>query len=212
MFSALLTGLAFGLFMSISVGPAIFAIIKYSITYGWRSGLSFVVGISVSDTLYVALANSASQWLSELLDYKTQIAYVGSLLFIVLGIYGFFKKIKVTRHKGDMATVSSGHYFKIFASGFFMNTFNPGVILVWITSVAAIASMGSSYRFIFFVSCLSLILGFDLWKVLLAQIIRKRLTPRNIVYLNRISAIVLFGIGLFLFLAVFFRIKIGSFD
>ncbi|MBL7773377.1 MAG: LysE family transporter [Chitinophagaceae bacterium] len=209
MVSALLTGLAFGLVMSVSVGPAIFAIIKYSITYGWRAGLSFVFGISLSDTLYVALANMASGFLSELLDYKTQIGYVGSLIFIVLGVYGFFKKIKVTRHRGDMATVSSGQYYKIFASGFLMNTFNPGVILTWITSVAAIATMGSGYRFVFFGSCLGLILSFDLLKVFLAQLIRRKLTPRNIVYLNRISALFLFGIGLFIFLAIFLQIKIG---
>lgn len=212
MVSALLTGLAFGLVMSISVGPAIFAIIKYSITYGWRAGLSFVIGISLSDTMYVALANVASQWLSELLDHKTEIGYTGSIVFIALGIYGFFKKIEVSRHKGDMATVSSRHYYKIFASGFLMNTFNPGVILTWVTSVAAIASMSSGYRFIFFASCLGVILSFDLLKVFLAQMIRKRLTPRNIIYLHRISALFLVAIGLFLFLAIFLKIKIGNID
>jgi threonine/homoserine/homoserine lactone efflux protein len=44
MTSALIAGLAFGLFMAISVGPTIFAILKYSISYGWKAGISFVIG------------------------------------------------------------------------------------------------------------------------------------------------------------------------
>lgn len=210
MFSALLAGIAMGLFMAISVGPTIFAIIKYSISLGWRAGASFVLGVSLSDILYVTLANIASDWLAGLLSHRDLIGYIGACVFIIIGIYGFFKKIKVTRNKQDMATVKTSDYWKIFSSGFILNTFNPGVILTWVTSVAAIANMNSGYRFIFFGTCLSLILGFDFLKVALAQVIRKKLTPRNIVYLNRISALCMLAIGLFIFLKIALHIKLGN--
>lgn len=208
MYAAFYLGLGFGLVMAVSVGPAIFAIIKYSISYGWRAGMSFVIGISLSDTFYVLLANFASQFLAELLNHEKTIGYVGASIFIAIGLYGFFKKIKVTRNKNDNVVVSTKDYWKIFASGFLMNTFNPGVILIWITSVAAISSMSTSYRTVFFTSCLGLILGFDFLKVFLAQIIRKKLTPRNIVYLNRISALFLVGIGIFLLVISYMNVKI----
>ena len=211
MISAVLAGLAFGLFMAISVGPTIFAIIKYSISYGWRAGVSFVLGVSLSDSLYVAAANLASGWLAGLMSHEKTIGYIGSALFLGIGLYGFLKKIKVTRNNRDMATVTSRHYWKIFSSGFLLNTFNPGVILTWITAVAAISTMSHLYRFFFFGSCLGLILGLDFLKVFLAQRIRKRLTPRNIVYLNRMSALCLAGIGIFLFLKLFFDIQVGGF-
>lgn len=211
MISAILAGLAFGLFMAISVGPTIFAIIKYSISYGWKAGVSFVIGVSLSDSLYVALANLASGWLSGLMSHEKTIGYIGSALFFVIGVYGYVKKIKVTRNNRDMATVSNRDYWKIFSSGFLMNTFNPGVILTWITAVAAISTMNNAYRFLFFVSCLGLILGLDFLKVFLAQRIRKRLHPRNIVYLNRISALCIAGIGVFLFLKIWFDIKLGGY-
>jgi threonine/homoserine/homoserine lactone efflux protein len=211
MFSAILAGLAFGLFMAVSVGPTIFAIIKYSISYGWRAGVSFVVGVSLSDSLYVALANLASGWLSELMSHEKTIGYAGSALFFGIGLYGYFKKIKVTRNNRDMATVTSKHYWKIFSSGFLMNTFNPGVILTWITAVAAISTMSNGYRVLFFGSCLGLILGLDFLKVFLAQRIRSKLTPRNIVYLNRISALCIAAIGVFLFLKIFLDIKVGGY-
>ncbi|GBL34410.1 hypothetical protein EMGBS15_00050 [Filimonas sp.] len=95
MFSAILAGLAFGLFMAVSVGPTIFAIIKYSISYGWRAGVSFVVGVSLSDSLYVALANLASGWLSELMSHEKTIGYAGSALFFGIGLYGYFKKSRL---------------------------------------------------------------------------------------------------------------------
>lgn len=211
MISAILAGLAFGLFMAVSVGPTIFAIIKYSISYGWKAGVSFVIGVSLSDSLYVALANIASGWLAGLMSHEKIIGYIGSALFITIGLYGFFKKIKVTRNNRDMATVKSSDYWKIFSSGFLMNTFNPGVILVWITSVAAISTMSNSYRLFFFGSCLGLILSLDFLKVFLAQLIRTKLTPRIIVYLNRISALCIAAIGIFLFLKILFDIKIGGY-
>jgi len=211
MFSATLAGLAFGLFMAISVGPTIFAIIKYSISYGWKAGVSFVIGVSISDSLYVALANAASGWLSNLMVYQKIIGSVGAVVFITIGLYGFFKKIKVTRNNRDMAKVRSQDYWKIFSSGFLMNTFNPGVILTWITAVAAISTMNNEYRFLFFSSCLGLILGLDFLKVFLAQRIRTRLTPRNIVYLNRISALCIVAIGVFLLLKTALNIKVGGF-
>ena len=211
MISAILAGLAFGLFMAVSVGPTIFAIIKYSISYGWKAGVSFVIGVSLSDSLYVALANLASGWLSGLMSHEKMIGYIGSALFVTIGLYGFFKKIKVTRNNRDMATVKTSDYWKIFTSGFLMNTFNPGVILVWITSVAAISTMSHAYRLFFFGSCLGLILSLDFLKVFLAQLIRSKLTPRIIVYLNRISALCIATIGIFLFLKILFDIKIGGY-
>ncbi|HQW46272.1 MAG TPA: hypothetical protein PLZ98_04315, partial [Chitinophagaceae bacterium] len=87
---------------------------------------------------------------------------------------------------------------------------NPGVIITWITAVAAIANMNNAYRFLFFISCLGLILTVDFSKVFLAQKIRTKLTPRNIVYLNRISALCILVIGIFLFLKIAFDIKVAG--
>jgi threonine/homoserine/homoserine lactone efflux protein len=209
-YTAFYLGCGFGLFMAVSVGPTIFAIIKYSITYGWRAGMSFVLGVSLSDSIYVLLANMASAWLSGLMSHEKTIGYLGAVLLIIFGLYGFFKKIKVTRNRNDDAKVSSRDYFKIFASGFLMNTLNPGVIITWITAVAAISTMTAAYRLVFFITCLGIILGFDFLKVLLAQRIRKRLTPRNIIYLHRISALCLVVIGIVLFLKSMFDITFGA--
>jgi threonine/homoserine/homoserine lactone efflux protein len=91
-----------------------------------------------------------------------------------------------------------------------MNSLNPGVIITWLSAVAAIATFNNNERFTFFSACLLLILGFDLLKVLLAQRIRKHLTPRTILYLNRISALCIVGMGVFLLIKTYLGIKIGG--
>ena len=211
MFSAVTLGIGFGLFMAISVGPTIFAILKYSISYGYKAGLSYVLGVSISDTMYVILANLASGLLTSATHHEKLIGTIGSLIFIVMGVYGYFKKIHITRNTETIVPIGIGGLTKIASSGFFMNTFNPGVILTWITMVAAVSSQSSSYRFLVFASCLSLILGLDFLKVFGAHKVRSILTPRNIVYLTRISALCLLGVGIFLLAKVTFDIKIGSF-
>lgn len=199
-----------GLFMSISVGPTIFAIIRYSLQSGWKAGISFVVGVSMSDIIYVSLANSASNYLGQLLKHLNFIGYAGALVFVIMGIFGLTKKVKIKRHAHDDANVPGKQYPKIALSGFLMNSLNPGVIITWLSAVAAIATFKTGERFTFFSACLTLILGFDLLKVLLAQRIRKQLTARTILYLNRISALCILGMGIFMFIKTYLGIKIGG--
>lgn len=210
MVTAIITGLGFGIVMSVLVGPVIFAIIKYSISYGWKAGMSFVMGVSISDIMYVSLASWASGMLSSLMLHEKLIGYIGGGLLFFIGLYSYFKKIKVTRNNRDVATVSTKDYWKIFASGFFLNTLNPGIILTWITAVAAIAGMNSTYKISFFGSWLGLLFSFDVFKVMLAQKIRTKLTPRNIVYITRISALCITVLGLIILIKIFFDIKIAG--
>ena len=47
MIDAIIKGILVGLFMAISVGPTLFAVIKYSLSYTYRAGLAFVLGLSL---------------------------------------------------------------------------------------------------------------------------------------------------------------------
>lgn len=209
--NAILIGISFGLFMAISVGPTIFAILKYSISYGHRAGICYVLGVSLSDALYVFLANFASSFLAKASDYEKVIGTVGAIIFIVMGIFGMFRKIKIQRNSTTIVPIGFFGLLQIGLSGFLMNSFNPGVILTWITMVAAVASQTISYRMVVFGTCLGLILAIDFLKIFMANKVRRLLTPRNIVYLTRISALCLLGVGVFLFVKFFFEVKVGNF-
>ncbi len=207
---AIKTGITFGLFLTISVGPTIFAILKYSIQYGHKAGLSYIFGVSLSDLLYVLIANVAASQLSFASEHIKPIGIGGALLLMGMGIFGYFKKIKVTRSTSTIAPIGVGNLIKIASSGFFMNALNPGVIITWLGMAAFVGNESINYRFLVFAITLGLVLSGDLLKVFMAAKVRKLLTPRNIVYLSRISAICLFAVGLFLLFKFSFDIKIAG--
>jgi threonine/homoserine/homoserine lactone efflux protein len=203
-------GLALGLFMAISVGPTLFAVIRYSMNHSWKSGVAFVLGVSLSDILYVTAANLAAPFLEMLHRYERTLEYGGGSVLVAVGLFGLLSKYKPQRPSQGLATVGRGHYLRLFGSGFLINSLNPGVILNWLAAVTIIAPHGIWYRFVFFTSCLTLVLGIDFLKVLLADSIRKRLTLRLVMYLNRISAAILLGFGLLIILVAVFNIKFGG--
>jgi threonine/homoserine/homoserine lactone efflux protein len=207
--SAITQGIYYGLFIALSVGPTIFAIIKYSISYGHRAGFSYIFGVFISDFMFVAMANLAANFLSMANAYQKLIGITGSFLLIGMGLYGYFKKLKIQRSADTIAPVGAGGLVKIAASGFLMNTLNPGVIITWIGMSALVGEESLNYKITCFVTALIIIVGFDCLKVLGANRVRKLLTPRNIVILQRISALCLLGVGLFLFIKfAFFNIKV----
>lgn len=203
---AIVKGILVGLVMAISVGPTLFAVIRYSLNHSYKAGLAFVLGVSVSDIMYVTLANVAASWLVVLSGYEKYIAYGGSGILITVGLIGVLSKTKPKRPSSAPMTISSSAYFRIWGSGFLINTINPGVILSWLTAVTATANTSGSYRFVLFGTCLALILAIDFLKVFLADAIRRRLTMRRIMYLQKISAGVLLLLGLALLISTAFDI------
>ncbi|MEI8279755.1 MAG: LysE family transporter [Bacteroidota bacterium] len=208
MSSAIIGGLLLGLFMAISVGPTLFAIIRYSLNHSYKTGVAFILGVSISDIMYVTLANIAAPWLQTLEHYEKPLAITGGGILAIIGLAGLIKKYTPKRAALEDATITPGHYFRIWLSGFLMNSFNPGVIMNWLAAVAIIANTTTTYRLVFFGCCLGLVLGIDVKKVALADKIRRSLTQRKVMYLQRISSLCLFGIGAFIIIITLFNIQI----
>ena len=192
---AIVKGVLVGLFMAISVGPTLFAVIKYSINYSYRAGLAFVLGVSLSDILFVTVANIAARWLELLKPYERYIAFGGGGLLMIMGLAGLIRKQKPIRAESSPVAVKNSHYAKIFISGFLVNTLNPGALITWLGAVTLIANTTAWYRVILFGTCLIIILSIDFSKVFLAEKIKRFLTAKRIVYVQKFSSICLFLIG-----------------
>jgi threonine/homoserine/homoserine lactone efflux protein len=206
---AIISGLLLGLFIAISVGPTLFAVIRYSMHHSYKAGIVFILGVSFSDIMYVALANLATSWLDFLEEHQRIIGYVGSALFIGMGLVGLIRKYKPQRpKKGREMDIKTSTYFKLWGSGFLMNTLNPAALLLWVGAAIKVADYTPILRVVFFGICLGVVLSSDITKVLLADRIRSWLTLRKIMYLNRISAVCILLFGLILLAKVFFRIEL----
>jgi len=194
--SAMLNGLLFGLFLAISVGPTLFALMKYSLHYSYKAGIAFVIGVSVSDIIYVMIANAATSVLQILKTFEKPLAIALSIIIIVAGLAGLFSKKKpIEVDLMGNVKIRKRDTFKIFASGFLINTLNPAVAINWLGAAAVIANKNISYKLIFFISCLGLIISIDLLKVFLAGKIKSTLTPKKIIQIQHISSLILVIIG-----------------
>jgi threonine/homoserine/homoserine lactone efflux protein len=207
MVEAILKGLALGIVLALSVGPIIFTIIKQSITVGHKGGFSFVAGVWLSDIILVVLSNVFTEWVARLLEYKKMIGYCGSSFLIAMGIYlFFFKKVHIKSTAGIIADHLSIHeMFRIFASGFIINTLNPGVLIFWLGNATVLSLTHTlDQRIIIFSVCLLINMGADVGKVMMAGNLRKRLTVHNLSIINKISGAILVVFGMALLYGVIF--------
>ena len=212
MMEAVLKGLALGFILALSVGPIIFTIIKQSLNNGHKGGFSFVAGVWVSDILLVVLSNTLTSFIDALKSHAKVIAGGGSAFLIAMGVYFmFFKKAHLpVDGEGKEARFRKRDIARTFASGFIINTLNPGVIVFWLANSTALALTHTlKERIIIFSVCLLVNMGADVGKVMMAGKLRSRLTLRTLTIINKISGTILIGFGLALLLGdVFFSNKI----
>lgn len=195
-----LKGLLLGLILSISIGPVIFAIIKQSLTNGKSSGYAFVAGVSSSDIILLFICNFFTSLFNLVLNHKSSIALAGAGFLLLMGLYTlFFKKLKLENMgmNGMNKPFSIKDLISSYFSGFLMNTLNPSVFLFWFAWTAAINNTADDtpnpiqYKLVVFGTCLGFVLLSDLIKVFLAGKLRPRLTEKNLVWINRISGMII---------------------
>jgi threonine/homoserine/homoserine lactone efflux protein len=206
MLHVIISGFTLGCILALSVGPVIFTIIKQSLNNGHTGGFSFVAGVWISDIVLVLISNLFSALVADLLEYKSMIGYLGSLFLIVMGIYYlFFKKVTLrTDADGNSLRFRKRDMLKIFSSGFLLNTLNPSVFIFWLGTATAFAKYTMTQRLLIFSICISVNIGADIFKVMLAGKLRKRLTLHNISVINKISGVILAGFGIALLYGTFF--------
>jgi threonine/homoserine/homoserine lactone efflux protein len=197
---ALLKGITLGLLLTISVGPIVFTVIKQSITNGYKGGLAFIAGISLSDILLVIFSNLFTNLFDVLNAHKRILAVIASIFLILAGIYYlFFKKSKDMVQVGSEDEAMETHdYIKLFITGFIMNIFNPGIIVFWLTTATTFSNNTINHRIVIFATALLLAFAADVAKVLLASKIRERMTAKNIHRVNQINGFILIAFGVFI--------------
>src|ERR1700760_4111703 len=199
MMEAVLKGLALGLVLALGVGPVIFTIIKQSLNSRHKGGFSFVAGVWVSDILLVTLSNTLTTLVSTLQEHSTAIAYCGGGFLIAMGVYFvFFKKAIVAGDSpGGEARFRKRDMARIFASGFIINTLNPGVILFWLGNATPLsASHTLRERIIIFSVCLLINMAAGVAKVIAAGTLRRKLTAKTLSVINKIAGTILIGFGI----------------
>lgn len=208
MTDAIFSGILLGLALVFSVGPVIFTIIKLRINYGLAAAFYFISGVWLSDFMWVITANLFSETLGQLINYKTIIGISGGSLLMSLGIYYlFFKKFHTKEELDNGIKIANTTHLRLFITGFLINTLNPGVIALWFAATTKSLTNTMDQKIIIFTLCLSLNMSADILKINLAGKLRKKLTDRNIVIINKISGLLFLIFGTALIIGVIFTRK-----
>ena len=83
-----------GFLLSVMMGPVFFILIETSIRRGIRAAVAFDLGVLFSDTIYILFAKIfiIEVTLIDTTENKILFAFIGGGLFMVYGVYNFFKK------------------------------------------------------------------------------------------------------------------------
>lgn len=220
----IIKGVLMGLGLSCIIGPALFALIQTSLTSGFKAGVRFAMGISLSDIVIVSLVNFG---VSQFMDNPRSMmifSIIGGIVMIIFGVFTFLQKEpqKEPKAKGklDNHTQSLGmSYLKTMGKGFLFNIANPGVWLYWVVMVMPVCvatreqvSIGSSTlttrqtSLMFLAAILATMLTCDILKCAIAYTLKTVLLPKVIHVINKILGIILIGFGIYMVLNEFFQI------
>ncbi len=189
-------GLIFGLVFVFLIGPAFFALIQTSMQSGLRAAIFLALGISCSDVIYVILTILGISSFLENPEFKFWISICGSVILIGYGVYTWMKK---PPDYEDVELEDRALLFKYWVKGFFLNGFNPFIILFWVSWVSFVSvnyDYNSYDQRFFFAGVLATILSSDITKAVIANKKKHLINPRWFQRLNKVVSLILILFGL----------------
>lgn len=209
-FSLISSTIAIVLLLTFSFGPAFFALINTGISYGYRTGALLALGVVLSDfvvsMLIILLVHFGFS--SFIQDEKSQ-RFMGILAGIVLIVFGalHFRK-KENPNQNATFEIKEPSTLSMIVKGFFLNSLNPAVWLLWLSNVSGIGKLleFSVFKMILYFSItLGLVLLVELAKVSASNRLKRILNVRIMHAINIVTGTLLVIFGLVLIYNHFFE-------
>lgn len=195
--SFFIRGLLIGLSIAAAVGPISILCIQRTLERGRLYGLVSGLGAATADAFYGSIAAFGLTIISTfLLNQHLWIRLLGGIFLLYLGIKTFLTR------PAKRAAVTQAHNFPgAYLSTLLLTLTNPTTILSFIAIFAGIGVGGASKSSLSAVIVVGgVFLGSALWWVILTggvSLLRKRFTPRWLLWINRCSGIVIALFGIF---------------
>lgn len=188
-----------GFLLSFMIGPVFFVLLETSATKGFRAGLVFDLGVIVADILFLLIAYFSSFQLLENLSNLPGLYVFGGVILCIYGITIFFNR-EHARAKTDIKPRRGG-YLSLFIKGFLLNFINIGVLVFWLGVIIIVGpSLENNPQriVVFFSSMLAAYLITDMFKILLAKQLRRKLTIQRIRWVKKALGVILILCGIVL--------------
>jgi threonine/homoserine/homoserine lactone efflux protein len=187
-------GLAVGFTIAAAVGPISLLTIRRTIAHGRVYGLVSGLGVASADASYGAVAAFGLTAITAVLvGARTALALVGGAFLVWLAI----RTIRARPAEGAAETEERPGLPAAFLSIYGLTMTNPMTILSFAGIFAGLGLAGRGGLDAALLT-LGVFLGSSLWWVVLTAVVgrlRGRITPRVLVWINRISGSVLLGFG-----------------
>ncbi|MDC6404221.1 MULTISPECIES: LysE family translocator [Maribacter] len=194
-----------GFILSFMIGPVFFVLLETSAIKGFRAALVFDLGVIIADILFITIAYFSSYQLLENLSNQPGLYVFGGVILLVYGITIFFKHGSRNSSKIPIKSKRSD-YLGLIVKGFLLNFINIGVLVFWLGVIIIVGpsldNEPSRIRVFFTTMILSYFIT-DLFKILLAKQLKKKLTGTRIRLIKKGIGIILIVCGIVLIIKGF---------
>ncbi len=201
-----LEGLIFGMGLAVSLGPIFIALTQTSIEEGVWPGFTVGLGIWVSDIILVALFYKFIYEIKASIEsssFEFWMGISGAIIMLGFGLYLILRKpaLDYTERKHNYK-----NFIGFWLKGFLINTINPFTIFFWLGVISSYVigrDIQHNQAVVLLTTILTVIIMSDAGKVLLANWLKKWLTPTHIDKVSNFSGVILLGFGVFMAFRVF---------
>ena len=193
-----------GFFLSFMIGPVFFVLLETSATKGFRAGFALDLGVVVADIFFLVIAYFSSFQLLENLSNQPGLYVFGGVILLVYGLTIFFRSD--FKEKKPKIYTKGSDYLGLFVKGFLLNFINIGVLVFWLGVIIIVGPSldNQPNRIItFFSAMLGAYLLTDIFKILLAKRLRRKLTRERIFWVKKTLGVILVICGLVLIIKGF---------
>jgi threonine/homoserine/homoserine lactone efflux protein len=200
-------GLIIGFSIAAPVGPIGILCINRTLSSGKIVGLLTGLGAATADALYGSIAAFGLTFISAfLVQQQLWFRLIGGIFLCYLGLRTMFS---TTMNNSTHANPTS--MWRVYGSTFFLTLTNPLTILAFtaIFSGIGLVSLGGSYSSAG-ITVFGVFLGSACWWFILSSLtslLRDRINRSVLIWVNRISGLVILGFGIVAFIGVYSIIR-----
>ena len=203
MFQDVLAAIPLGFFLAFLLGPVFFVLLETAAIKGFRAAISFDIGVIFADIIFLFIAYlSTSKLLNRIKDDPALFIFGGGIL-VTYGIIQFIQTKPALQHEEvpEIQRLNRRDYFGLAAKGFLLNFINIEVLGFWLGLIIVFGpklEMQTDRMAVFFGSLLGTYMVVDVFKILAAKKLNRKLTPTRIYNVKKGISVVLIIFGLFL--------------
>lgn len=201
MLQDVLAAIPLGFFLAFLLGPVFFVLLETAALKGFRAAIFFDLGVVLADVVFLFIAYLSTSKLLSSLKNDPALFIFGGMILATYGLMSFVqtkKTIPLEDETPEVRKLNRKDYFGLAAKGFLLNFINIGVLGFWLGLIIVFGptlNMETNRITVFFSTVLGTYVVIDIFKILLAKKLNRKLTPGRIFKVKRGISIlmVIFG-------------------